>query len=120
MPFNTAFAGRRPDLQGFDREGMTGQARAMSFCLPAPLAGPADNARSGAAFATSGMTEMGDGRIRSIEDYPEGHSGLPPIPQFVVKTREGRLSLVITGPIPPTGRLARGRGTDGVSRKTII
>jgi hypothetical protein len=65
----------------------------MVFCLLAPLAGPADNVRSGAAFATSGMTEMGDDRIRGTRDHPEGTAAC--LQYHRSNTREGLLSLLI-------------------------
>ncbi len=81
----------------------------MLFCLPAPLAGPADDTRSGAAFATSGMTEMSDGRIPGIRDHPEGESSLPPIPPFAVTCEiEERFSLGGAAPRPVRGGSAAG------------
>ena len=81
---------------------MTGQARVgllFGLSLPAPLAGPADNVRSGATFATSGMIEMSDGRIR---DHPEGHSAASGT-TVQYNTREGMLSLLIPATQPQKG-----------------
>ncbi len=79
---NSLLVGRRPlgSLQSFN----LGQT-------PAPLAGPTDNVRSGAAFAISGMTEMGDDRIRVPETIPKAQR-LASNTTIRDNTREGVLS----------------------------